>query len=66
MLVSLACLASAIGIVLTKRISGQVEDAVIAFYLGLASTLCGSVGLWTAGRPSNPPLWEWGLALGNL
>ena len=63
-LVSLACLASAIGIVLTKRISGHVADPVIAFYLGLASGLCGTAGLFTAGRPGNPPGWEWALSLG--
>ncbi len=63
-LVSLACLASAIGIVLTKRLSSHVQDPVIAFYLGLASCLCGTGGLLTAGHPSNPPLLEWLLALG--
>jgi drug/metabolite transporter (DMT)-like permease len=65
-LVSLACLASAIGIVLTKRISDQVADPVIAFYLGLAAALCGTAGLFTAGKPSNPPPWEWFLALGSV
>ena len=37
---------------------------MIVFYLGLASVVCGSIGLFTLGTPSNPPLWEWGLAVG--
>lgn len=63
-LVTLACLSSALGIVFTKKISQKVEKNVIVFYLGLASVVCGSIGLFTLGTPSNPPLWEWGLAVG--
>jgi drug/metabolite transporter (DMT)-like permease len=63
-LVSLACLASAISLVLAKRITGQVEDSVITFYLGLASLLCGFIGLFSVGSPGIPPPWEWYLAIG--
>ncbi len=64
-LVSLACLASAIGIVLTKKIAKQTEETVITFYLGVASVICGLIGLFCTGQPSNPPLWEWFLSLGK-
>ena len=64
-LVSLACLASAIGIVLTKLITKQVDKSVITFYLGVASCVCGLIGLFSAGSPSNPPVLEWFLALGD-
>ena len=64
-MVSLACLASAIGIVLTKKISKQTEETVITFYLGVASVVCGLIGLFSAGNPSNPPVWEWFLSLGR-
>ena len=63
-LVCLACLMSALGIVLTKKISKKVEKTVILTYLGFASTVCGAIGLVSLGQPSNPPLWEWGLAVG--
>ena len=63
MLVCLACLMSALGIVLTKKISKKVEKTVILFYLGLASAICGVIGLFSVGNPGVPPLWEWGLAL---
>jgi len=62
-LVCLACLMSALGIVLTKKISKKVEKTVILFYLGLASAICGVIGLFSVGNPGVPPLWEWGLAL---
>jgi drug/metabolite transporter (DMT)-like permease len=65
-LVSLACLASAIGIVLTKKIAKQTEETVITFYLGVASVICGLIGLFSTGQPSNPPVWEWFLSLGQL
>jgi hypothetical protein len=64
-LVSLACLASAIGIVLTKKIAKQTEETVITFYLGVASVICGLIGLFSTGQPSNPPIWEWFLSLGQ-
>ena len=54
---------SALGIVLTKKISNTVEKTVIPFYLGLASAICGVIGLFSVGNPGVPPLWEWGLAL---
>jgi len=61
---TMACFMSALGIVLTKKISKKVEKTVILFYLGVAYVVCGSAGLFSAGNPSNPPLWEWGLASG--
>jgi len=63
-LVSLACFMSAIGIVLTKKISKKIEKTVILFYLGLASAICGGIGLFSLGTPSNPAMWEWGTSLG--
>ena len=58
-LVLSACLMSALGIVLTKLTSAQVEKLIILFYLGIAITVCGSIGLLSLGRPSNPPLCDW-------
>ena len=49
---------SALGIVLTKLTSAQVEKLIILFYLGIAITVCGFIGLLSLGRPSNPPLRE--------
>ena len=63
-LVCLACLMSALGLVLTKKISKKVEKTVILFYLGLASAICGAIGLFSVGTPSIPAAWEWGLGLG--
>ena len=63
-LVCLACLMSALGIVLTKEISQMVEKTVILFYLGLSSAVCGAIGLFSVGTASMPAAWEWGLALG--
>ena len=40
-----ACLMSAMGIILTKLISKEVEKVIILFYLGLATATCGSIGL---------------------
>eukprot|EP00088_Acartia_fossae_P008244 TRINITY_DN13925_c0_g1_i1.p1 TRINITY_DN13925_c0_g1~~TRINITY_DN13925_c0_g1_i1.p1 ORF type:complete len:486 (+),score=101.79 TRINITY_DN13925_c0_g1_i1:36-1493(+) len=60
----LACLMSALGLVLTKKIAKQVEKIVILFYLGVASVILGLVGLFTFGEPANPPLWEWGMSVG--
>ena len=62
-LVVSACLMSAIGTVLTKLISKEVEKLVILFYLGLASTTCGTIGLFTFGTPSCPGYEEWLLAV---
>ena len=50
---------SALGIVLTKLTSTQVEKLIILFYLGIAITVCGFIGLLSLGQPSNPPLREW-------
>ena len=58
-LVLSACVMSALGIVLTKLTSAQVEKLIILFYLGIAITVCGFIGLLSLGRPSNPPLREW-------
>ena len=63
-MVCLACFMSALGIVLTKKISKKVEKTVILFYLGIAYVICGSIGLFSVGVPSNPAVWEWGLASG--
>ena len=54
---------SALGIVLTKLISKKVEKLIILFYLGVASSMCGSIGLFTLGHPSCPGLDEWVLAV---
>jgi len=62
-LVLSACLMSALGIVLTKFISKKVEKLIILFYLGVASSMCGSIGLFTFGHPSCPGLDEWVLAI---
>jgi len=62
-LVLSACGLSALGIVLTKLISKQVEKLIILFYLGLATTLCGSVGLFVFGHPSLPGARDWVLAV---
>ena len=59
---------SAMGIVLTKLTSKHVEKLIILFYLGLATTTCGTVGLFSLGRPSLPPLRDWmiGITIGLL
>lgn len=63
-LVLLACFMSALGMVLMKFISGSVPKPVILFYLGLATSVCGTTGLLTLGRPDlSLPLWEWGVTL---
>jgi drug/metabolite transporter (DMT)-like permease len=49
--------------VTTKLITKRVEKTVILFYLGLASALCGTAGLFSVGRPSNPAVWEWVVAV---
>ena len=49
---------SALGIVLTKLTSTEVEKVIILFYLGLAITICGLIGLVSLGQPSNPPVRE--------
>ena len=54
---------SALGIVLTKFISKKVEKLIILFYLGVASSMCGSIGLFTFGHPSCPEYDEWLLAI---
>merc|ERR1719427_267912 len=51
-LVLSACFMSALGIVLTKLISKEVEKLVILFWLGVASSVCGSLGLVMFGQPS--------------
>ena len=51
---------SALGIVLTKLTSTQVEKLIILFYLGIAITVCGFIGLLSLGQPSNPPLRDCG------
>ena len=55
---------SAIGIVLTKKVTHRFQKNIILFYLGVAAVLCGGSGLLIAGTPSIPPLWEWGVAAG--
>ena len=62
-LVLSACMMSALGIVLTKLISKKVEKLIILFYLGVASSLCGAIGLFTFGQPSIPAYNEWILAI---
>ena len=62
-LVMSACLMSALGIVLTKLISRQVEKLVILFYLGVAAAVCGGVGLFMFGSPSIPDTRDWILAI---
>jgi drug/metabolite transporter (DMT)-like permease len=62
-MVCLACITSAAGMVTTKLITKRVEQTVILFYLGLASSVCGTVGLFSVGRPSVPALWEWAVAV---
>ena len=58
-----ACLLSALGIVLTKLISKKVEKLIILFYLGVASCMCGTIGLFTFGQPSCPGYEEWLVAI---
>ena len=53
---------SALSIVLTRKISKKVETTVILLYMGIAYVICGCAGLFSVGKPSNPALWEWGLA----
>ena len=67
-LVLSACLMSAMGIVLTKLTSSHVEKLIILFYLGLAITICGTIGLFSLGRPGVPPLRDWliGITIGLL
>lgn len=62
-LVLSACMMSALGIVLTKFICKKVEKLIILFYLGVASSMCGSIGLFTFGHPSCPEYDEWLLAI---
>jgi len=62
-LVLCACGMSALGIVLTKLISKEVEKLIILFYLGLATATCGSVGLFVFGQPSLPGARDWILAV---
>ncbi len=57
---------SALGVVLTKKITKQVDKNVIMFYLGVGTVVCGFIGLFGFGAPSNPPAWEWALSLGSL
>ena len=54
---------SALGSVLTKLISGEVEKLIIMFYLGLAYCIFGTIGLFTVGQPSIPEYEEWLLAI---
>ena len=49
-IVSLACLMSAIGLVLAKTISKQVDKYLTLFYLGLAYIVCGGVYLTGSGE----------------
>ena len=54
---------SALGTVLTKVISKEVEKVIILFYLGVATCCCGTIGLFTFGHPSIPGYEEWLLAI---
>jgi len=63
-LVCSACFMSALGLVLTKKISKIVEKTVILFYMGIAYILFGSISLFTLGNPSIPSAHEWGMAVG--
>ena len=54
---------SALGIVLTKVISKEVEKVIILFYLGVATCCCGTIGLFTFGHPSIPGYEEWLLSI---
>ena len=49
-IVSLACLMSAIGLVLAKTISKQVDKYLTLFYMGLAYIVCGGVYLTGSGE----------------
>ena len=40
-----------------------MEKLIILFYLGLATTLCGSVGLFVFGHPSLPGARDWVLSV---
>jgi len=63
-LVCSACFMSALGLVLTKKISKKVEKTVILFYMGIAYILFGSISLFALGNPSIPEVNEWGMAVG--
>ena len=54
---------SALGTVLTKVISKEVEKVITLFYLGVATCCCGTIGLFTFGYPSIPDYEEWLLAI---
>ena len=54
---------SALGTVLTKVISKEVEKVIILFYLGVATCCCGTIGLFTFGHPSIPSYEEGLLAV---
>ena len=59
----MACIMSALGIVLTKLISKQVEKLIILFYLGAATSICGLLGLFFFGKPSFPGPRDWTLSV---
>merc|ERR1719369_90616 len=63
-----ACVMSALGVVLNKLVSKDVDKPVILFYLGLACSSCGSIGLVTFGQPSVGSYHDWvvGVAIGLL
>ena len=54
---------SAMGIVLTKLVSKQVEKLIILFYLGIATSLCGVTGLFLFGKPSLPGPRDWTMSV---
>ena len=54
---------SAFGIVLTKLISKQVEKLIILFYLGVATSFCGVIGLFLFGKPTIPGPRDWTLSV---
>ena len=55
-LVLSACLTSALGMVLKKVTASHEARAIILLYLGLAITICGTIGLFSLGQPSVPSL----------
>jgi len=63
-----ACVMSALGVVLTKLVSKDVDKPVVLFYLGVASSSCGTIGLLTLGEPSVGSYHDWivGVAIGLL
>ncbi|XP_023321330.1 solute carrier family 35 member G1-like [Eurytemora carolleeae] len=62
-IVSLGCLMSAIGLVLAKTISKQVDKYLTLFYLGLAYILCGGVYLTGSGELRIGTIQDWILAV---